>query len=39
MRDVGCDESQVWVIYGDGSLGYSLAEFDTYARHKTPVSG
>ena len=32
-------ESQVWVIYGDGSLGYSLAEFDTYARHKTPVSG
>ncbi|ROT78401.1 hypothetical protein C7M84_002879 [Penaeus vannamei] len=30
-------ESQVWIIYGDGSLGYSLSEFDTYTRHKTPV--
>lgn len=26
-------ESEVWLIYGDGSSGYSLAEFDTYARH------
>jgi acetolactate synthase-1/2/3 large subunit len=25
-------EAQVWIIYGDGSLGYSLIEFDTYAR-------
>ena len=25
--------SQVWIIYGDGALGYSLIEFDTYARH------
>ncbi|MDT8437880.1 MAG: thiamine pyrophosphate-binding protein [Wenzhouxiangellaceae bacterium] len=25
--------SQVWILYGDGSLGYSLIEFDTYARH------
>ena len=24
-------------MYGDGSLGYSLIEFDTYHRHKTPV--
>lgn len=24
---------EVWLIYGDGSSGYSLAEFDTYARH------
>ncbi|MDT8451024.1 MAG: thiamine pyrophosphate-binding protein [Wenzhouxiangellaceae bacterium] len=24
---------QVWILYGDGSLGYSLIEFDTYARH------
>lgn len=24
--------SQVWILYGDGSLGYSLIEFDTYAR-------
>ncbi|XP_019326140.1 PREDICTED: acetolactate synthase-like protein [Aptenodytes forsteri] len=28
---------QVWVLYGDGSLGYSLMEFDTFVRHKTPV--
>ena len=34
-----CAESQVWIIYGDGSLGYSLlAEFDvTCQRHNTPV--
>ncbi|XP_073234556.1 2-hydroxyacyl-CoA lyase 2-like [Porites lutea] len=30
-------EAEVWVIYGDGSLGYSVAEFDTFTRHKTPV--
>uniref|UniRef100_A0A8K9Y4X1 2-hydroxyacyl-CoA lyase 2 n=1 Tax=Oncorhynchus mykiss TaxID=8022 RepID=A0A8K9Y4X1_ONCMY len=30
-------ESEVWIIYGDGSLGYSVAEFDTFTRHKTPV--
>ena len=27
-------ESEVWVIYGDGSLCYSVAEFDTFTRHK-----
>jgi len=26
-------EAQVWLIYGDGSSAYSLAEFDTFARH------
>jgi acetolactate synthase-1/2/3 large subunit len=26
-------DSQVWLVYGDGSSGYSLAEFDTFARH------
>ena len=26
-------DSDVWIIYGDGSLGYSIAEFDTYTRH------
>ncbi len=26
-------DSEVWLIYGDGSCGYSLAEFDTCARH------
>lgn len=30
-------ESDVWIIYGDGSLGYSIAEFDTFTRHKIPV--
>lgn len=29
--------SEVWIIFGDGSFGYSLAEFDTYVRHKIPV--
>ncbi|CAD5226893.1 unnamed protein product [Bursaphelenchus xylophilus] len=27
----------VIIIYGDGSAGYSLLEFDTYQRHKLPV--
>lgn len=27
-------DSDVWIIYGDGSLGYSVAEFDTFTRHK-----
>ena len=31
-------ESEVWVIYGDGSLGYSVAEFDTFTRHKVLYS-
>lgn len=25
--------TEVWLIYGDGSSAYSLAEFDTYVRH------
>jgi acetolactate synthase-like protein len=25
--------AEVWVVYGDGSVGYSLAEADTFARH------
>ncbi|MBI5911516.1 MAG: thiamine pyrophosphate-binding protein [Betaproteobacteria bacterium] len=29
--------SEVWIIYGDGACGYSLAEFDTFARHGIPV--
>lgn len=27
-------DAEVWIIYGDGSLGYSVAEFDTYKRFK-----
>lgn len=30
-------ESEVWIIYGDGSCGYSIAEIDTFTRHNTPV--
>lgn len=30
-------ESEVWLLYGDGSAGYTLAEFDTMARHGLPV--
>jgi acetolactate synthase-1/2/3 large subunit len=26
-------DAQVWIIYGDGSSAYSLAEFDTFVRH------
>jgi acetolactate synthase-like protein len=26
-------EAEIWLIYGDGSSAYSLAEFDTYVRH------
>lgn len=27
----------VFILYGDGSCGYSLMEFDTFVRHKLPV--
>ena len=30
-------DADVWVLYGDGSFGYSVAEFDTFVRHTTPV--
>ena len=25
--------SEIWLLYGDGSSAYSLSEFDTFARH------
>ena len=28
---------EIWVLFGDGSVGYALAEFDTFVRHKIPV--
>lgn len=31
------ESAEVWLLYGDGSAAYSLAEFDTYARHRLPV--
>ena len=30
-------DADVWLLWGDGSAAYSLAEFDTYARHGIPV--
>ena len=30
-------ESEVWIIYGDGSCGYSIAEIDTFTRHKVLI--
>ena len=30
-------EDEVWILYGDGSVAYSLAEFDSYTRHGVPV--
>ena len=32
-------EAEVWIIWGDGSSAYSLAEFDTFTRHRIPVIG
>jgi thiamine pyrophosphate-dependent acetolactate synthase large subunit-like protein len=31
--------AEVWLLYGDGAAGFSLAEFDTMARHGIPVIG
>ncbi len=30
-------QAEVWIIYGDGSAAYSIAEFDTYVRHGLAV--
>jgi acetolactate synthase-1/2/3 large subunit len=30
-------DAEVWLLWGDGSAAYSLAEFDTFARHGLPV--
>lgn len=30
-------DHDVIIIYGDGSLGYTLIEFDTMVRHKLPI--
>jgi thiamine pyrophosphate-dependent acetolactate synthase large subunit-like protein len=32
-------QAEVWILYGDGSVGYSLAEFDTFVRHRIAVIG
>jgi acetolactate synthase-1/2/3 large subunit len=30
-------DAHVWVLFGDGSFGYSIAEFDTFVRHGIPL--
>merc|ERR1712224_276115 len=30
-------DSEVWILYGDGACGWSIIEFDTFARFKMPV--
>ena len=30
-------DSDVWIIYGDGALGFSVPEFDTFTRFNLPV--
>lgn len=30
-------DSEVWLLWGDGAAGYSIAEFDSFTRHKVPV--
>lgn len=30
-------DAEVWILYGDGSAAYSLAEFDTFVRHQLPI--
>ncbi len=30
-------DHEIWILFGDGSAGYALSEFDTFARHRIPV--
>lgn len=30
-------DAEIWALFGDGALGYSIAEFDTFVRHGIPV--
>jgi len=30
-------DKEIFVLFGDGSVGYALAEFDTFVRHNIPV--
>ena len=36
---LACPDSEVWLIWGDGSSGYTIAEYDTFARHNLGVIG
>jgi acyl-CoA synthetase (AMP-forming)/AMP-acid ligase II/thiamine pyrophosphate-dependent acetolactate synthase large subunit-like protein len=30
-------DAEIWILFGDGACGYSLAEFDSFVRHGIPV--
>ncbi|MFI5015649.1 MAG: AMP-binding protein [Hyphomicrobiales bacterium] len=30
-------DAEVWILFGDGACGWSLAEFDSFVRHGIPV--
>lgn len=30
-------DAEIWIVYGDGSVGFSIAEFDTFVRMGIPV--
>lgn len=32
-------DAEVWLLWGDGSAGYSLMEYDTMVRHQIPIIG
>ncbi len=32
-------DHEVWVLWGDGAFAYSLAEYDTFVRHRLPILG
>jgi thiamine pyrophosphate-dependent acetolactate synthase large subunit-like protein len=34
-----CPNDYIWIIYGDGSLAYSIAEFETFAKNGLKVCG
>jgi thiamine pyrophosphate-dependent acetolactate synthase large subunit-like protein len=34
---ISCPEKEIWLLYGDGAAGYSIQEFDSFARHGIPV--
>lgn len=31
-------EADVWIVYGDGSAGFTIAEFDTFVRHGVAIN-
>jgi len=34
---LACPDKEIWLIWGDGSSGYSIAEMDTFTKHHCPI--